>query len=161
MGAGAGNPLRGPGHRCAVFSRDLLSLPHLAGLFPLGGQPARQGARVRGDGEEVPSKGLVGGLSGARIQAQVQPEFRLSVIAQVLAVCTAWAFAPGGWWDARHSTVPVGSAQFHPAELAGSPVWRVLLPTGTAAALAEADGEVGAGTVGPAGSREFEGRRME
>lgn len=91
----------------------------------------------------------------------MQPEFRLYVIAQVLAVCTAWAFAPGGWWDASHSTVLVGSAQFRLAELAGSPARRVLLPPGTAAALADADGEVGAGTVGPAGSREFEGWRME
>lgn len=57
-------------------------------------------------------------------------------------------FALGGWWYARHSTV-LGSAQFFPAKLAGSDTWRVLLLSGTDAALAGANGEVGTVTVHP------------
>lgn len=63
-------------------------------------------------------------------EALIQAEIRLPAIAQVLAGCMTWAFALGGWWYASHST-GLGSAQFCPAELAGSGAWRVGLLSGT------------------------------
>lgn len=88
-----------------------------------------------------------------------QAVVRLSVIAQVLAVCIAWVFALGGWWHASHSTV-LGSAQFCPAELAG---W--WMPVGYSCCLAQMQrGPVRNGrwavTVNPSGSREFEGSSL-
>lgn len=78
----------------------------------------------------MPSKELVlvGGLGESLI---LGPGHRLPVIAQVLAVRIAWAFALGGWWYASHSTV-LGSARFCPAELAGR--W---MPGGYSCCLAQ------------------------
>lgn len=73
----------------------------------------------------------MGGLGEALIQAQGTGRRQVPVIAQVLAVHTAWAFALGAWWHASHSTV-LGSAQFCPAELAS---W--WMPKGYSCCLAQ------------------------